>query len=63
MPAILVPVYLAALNEASRAVLHRDRDEALRCLGIALRAANAAKSAPHRRAIFRAMSFARRIGA
>lgn len=63
MPAVLAPVYLSALNLASRAVLHRDRAEALRCLGIALRAANAAKSPAHRRAIFRAMSFARRIGA
>lgn len=63
MPTILQPVYISALAQAHVAVQERNRAEALRCLGIALRAANAAKSAAHRRAIFRAMSFARRIGA
>jgi hypothetical protein len=55
-------IYNEFLMSASDAVKRRDRHAAMFCLSHAMRCANTVKAdARYRKAVFRAMSFARRI--
>lgn len=53
--------YTAALGRAMTAVTNHNRDGAMAELAKAMQCANRSKDARYRRAVFRAMSFTRRI--
>jgi hypothetical protein len=63
MSQALRTVYDNTLSLALDCVARRDQDNAMEALRVAMRCANQSKDARYRRAVFRAMSFARRLPA
>lgn len=54
-------LYVEFLQSAASAIRAGDKQAAMFCLSHAMKAANTAPDARYRRAVFRALSFARRL--